>query len=537
MSDPSDWQTAVPLVEDGDAVNANNKNASTHVLAERTAVLKNIVDSIEAGEKLVLRDAPVKDDVIIGDTVYFNTDTLQHEKCLPVYESLVTTNGRLLPAQSAILTGVVVNKNSGVLGDIATAGFTVLTDTVMTNMFGTLTPTPGVYYMDPENAGKVINTAPATLLVRTVRYMAANIIQVFQPDFEPETHHHKVYTIEPTDWIAATATAPAGYNHQLDFTTANAIAQMMGEIILPSVGEGTFVYDYVDPTDPTEPTSNDLTGKHIASGVGALLQITENGVYWLDATAPTQNIELTITTADTKGEALLNTLLTQTAQALQTFVVNGRAYVNLREYTDNPGNAGFQVVKDIDFANHELILGDVVESINVGQGLSITTTQGNPVITLDEFSENLIEASVYNLNNSISDVDGNTVFTLFPDDRPASVSLRAQIPNLPDDSLYEVIIWAQYIGVGAAVTPGLALDAEVLPTPDVSGVNPSVPAGYPTTLPDVPNGVGTDFFYVESATPIDATGLARGTVMYTLSASNPSTGIKLLNTGILLRLK
>jgi hypothetical protein len=410
-------------------------------------------------------------------------------------------------------------------------------------MFGTLTPTPGIYYLDPDNDGKVTQTVPATLMVRAVRYLADSIIQIFQPDFEPETHTHKVYTLQPGDWVAAgtLSNPPASYNHGIDFTTANAINQMLGEVILPSVGEGSFVYGYVDSTDPTEPTTNNLTGKHIASGTGALAFINEDGIWWLNSTAPTQDIELTITVADTKGEALINTVLTDTKQAIETLIENGRATVNWKEYNTVTGTAGYEVIKSIDFATHTANKGFVVEEILAGTGIKATATegsgQGQVTLELNEFAERRIESSVFNLNNSITAVDGVIAYTIFPAGKQSSLGLRAILPILSDDSLYDVVIWAQYRGSGAAISPGLSVDADALPTPDVAGVNPTGPAGFPQALPDVTNGSGTDYFYVEASQTIDATGLSSGTILYSLSANNPSTAIHLLNTGILLRLK
>jgi hypothetical protein len=76
-TDPSIWTRSVPQVNDGDPVNAAVTNAPTQVLADRTAALKVMLDAIEAGEQVVLRNAPLAESVSVGEVVYFNTDSLE----------------------------------------------------------------------------------------------------------------------------------------------------------------------------------------------------------------------------------------------------------------------------------------------------------------------------------------------------------------------------------------------------------------------------------------------------------------------------
>jgi len=98
MTDPTVWNRTVPLIEDGDPVSAHVPNASTQVLEARTSALKAIVDALEAGEQLILRNAPLAENILEGAAVYMRSDTLEHDAALAVWEDLTSAGGRLLPA-------------------------------------------------------------------------------------------------------------------------------------------------------------------------------------------------------------------------------------------------------------------------------------------------------------------------------------------------------------------------------------------------------------------------------------------------------
>ena len=532
MTSPSPWQSAVPLTQDGDPVNAQTANAPINVLAENTAALKVALEGLQSGEKLTLFNAPLAEGVNEGEIVYLNTTNAHFDKALPVYESLETTNGRLLPSEKAIVWGSVVTKSSATLGNIVTSGVATMSNAGLINLFGTATPDFGVYYLDPTQAGKVISDPPATLMIRAVQYIGADQVRIFQPDFEPETHSHRTYTLDTGEWLPAgsfpSEIVPVGATFGYDFTTPGSISQLLGEVLQPSAGEPEWVWDYLDPNDPDE---GGISGRHVNDGV---ILVDGNGIWWFDSPSPAQDVLLTVTVADTHGEALINTVYSETVQALDAIITNGRARINWKEYNLDTGNVGSQVVKGIDFDTHTLLLGQVVESVDVGPGLSRNQTQGDVVINLDEFNENLIESSVYNLNNAVETVDGLRTYTLFPTTRESSMTLRAQLPNMPNDALFDVVIWVQYLGNGPLIT-GLDLVVSSFATPSGAGV--SEVAGFSETMPDVPAGASNVAFYKEAAGVVDATGKNKGTIQYSLTADNPATDIKLLSTGILLRLK
>lgn len=187
MTDESIWTAGVPYVGDGEAVRADITNRPTRVIADRTTALKNMLDAIEAGQQLQLRDAPLSEDVSVGQVVFFDASALVHDEALAKWKSLDDGQVEATPAPEAIYTGVVTGKTSSYVGDILINGFTVLDSTALTNLFGAADPDQGIYYLSMTNAGTV-ELAPPAMRVRVLQYLGGGVLQVYPPQHEPVTH-------------------------------------------------------------------------------------------------------------------------------------------------------------------------------------------------------------------------------------------------------------------------------------------------------------------------------------------------------------
>jgi hypothetical protein len=525
MPDPNVWNSSVPFIENGDPVNASTANAPLTVLTDRTAALKAILDSIEAGQQIVLREAPLSDAVFEGAVVYCNADTLRQDLASAQWQDLQTTSARLFPADDAVYTGVVLNTSTNNTGDILMGGIGQLTPTGEANLFNGLTPEKGRYYLSMTEPGTVTNEAPL-MLVRVLQYMGDGLVHVYPPQHEPITHTHRYYLLESADWLPVgsfdPSLVPAGATYGYNLAAASATDQNLSESLLPSVGEPTFV--------------NSTDGTHITEDSTDKIFLDKNGIwYGPGAGAPADDFEMFVTSADTKGVSLLHTIQSLSPQAIQIDTDNGCVEVTFLEYGTDADTAGHVVVKGIDYANHNLLTGPVVESISTGIGLQQSSTegsgQGNITLELTSFNDWHIPANLLNLNNSATAVDSPYVFTLFPKDRVSGVTCSAQLPNLTG-AAYEAKIWAQFIApVG---DPPTIADAILVPTPDAAGVTPVPQVGL--TLPAFPGGVTAgDIYYVETTTTIDLTSGSQGSVLYTLNVDPAqSEDLKMVSTGIIL---
>jgi len=523
--DPSVWNASVPFVADGDPVNAATANAPLTVLSDRTAALKSILDSIEAGEQLVLRSAPLDDEVFEGAVVYCDANTLTHKLATAQWEDLQTTAARLFPSDTAVYTGVVLLKDTNNTGDILMSGIGQLTPTGETNLFDGATPTKEYYYLSMLEPGTVTETPPL-MLVRTLQHLGDRLVRVLPPAHEPISHTHREYVLDAADWLAAgtfpPSLVPAGASFGYNLAAASATSQNLSEALLPSVAEATFV--------------NSTDGTHITEDSVDKIFVDKNGIWWGPGAAPVDDYEMFATSAEAKGVAILHSIQSLTPQAITIETDNGCVEVSWIEYAIATGIAGHEVIKSIDFANHELQVGPVVESISPGIGLSVSSVegsgQGNITLELTEFDDWFIPALLLNLNNTATSVDSPFVFTLFPKDRVSNVTCSVQLPNLSAGT-YEATIWAQFIApVGS---PPSLNDVRVIPTPSASGVTPVTPAAL--VFPAFPAVSAGDVYFIETTTTIDLSTASQGAILFTLAIDPAqSEDLKMISTGVKLNI-
>jgi len=531
-TDESIWTQSVPFVSDGDPVNAAITNAPTQVLADRTASLKRIVDAIEAGEQLVFRDAPLAESISTGTVVYYDPDALVHDKATAQWRSLSEGGTELYPADSAIYVGVVTAKSADRVGDILINGFAVLDTSATTNLFGTASPSAGTYYLSMTSPGTVELDPPA-MRVRTLYASDGGVIRVFPPQHEPITHTHRSYRLRTDDWDAAgsfdASLVPDGAQYGYDLTATSSIEQNVGDALLPTVGDPSFVYLYhADTAEGSSTAACDLGGLHVDE---TSVVLDENGIWWNDFAAPECDIEMVVTSADSHGISIITALRSLSPNALSVAESNGLVSLTILEMEEASDTEGHIVVKEI--ADHVQKRGPVVSSVSVGIGLTRSSPQGDGVgdvtVEVELFNDLMLQADTQNLNNSITTVEGVQVLTLFPSNRTSSASYRVVLPNLGDVS-YSMKVFAQFLAPGASQTPP-DISVSLLPTPDVAGVTPTAEAA--DTFPAFPSSISsTDVYYVESAGSYDLTGYSRGAVSYSLAAATPDPAYRLLNTGI-----
>lgn len=145
-------------IQDGEPVSAGVAGRPNQDLEGRTAYLKEVVDSIEAGRALVLRDQPVKSDVLEQQPVYWNSANQQYEQALAAVENDEATQ-MLATAESADVVGLVLTKKVGNVADIVIWG--VVQFESLANTIDDETIEPGRYYLSPAAPGKLVKQRPA----------------------------------------------------------------------------------------------------------------------------------------------------------------------------------------------------------------------------------------------------------------------------------------------------------------------------------------------------------------------------------------
>lgn len=539
MSDASIWKRGIPYVQDGQPVKASVTNAPTYVLSDRTSALKAILDAIEAGEQLMFRDAPLAASISIGNVVYFKASDLVHDKAKAQWE---TVSGEIeaTPADTAVYTGVVIDKAADRVGDILLCGLAVLTTVELGVLFGTTSPETGIYYLSSLTPGTVQKTSPA-MSVRVLQYMGSGIIRVFAPDVEPVTHSHRRYYMGSAHWLLAASfdpdIVPVGAQYGFDLSCTEAIDQALSEALLPSVGAASFVYLYHDTdlglgsSSSSSSVPCDLGGLHVDE---TLIVVDANGIWWMGSTPPYCGIEMEVVSADLSDIPVLRSILNRSPEALTVNVSNGRVTIAVKDMESDSDVAGHIVVKDI--ADWRMKKGPVVSSVAAGTGLVATSPQGNGqgdvTIQLVVFQDLRLSALIQNLNNAVTSVEDPYVLSLFPSNRDASISCKVAIPNL-GTAVYVARIYAQFLSPGASQTPpGISLVR--IPTPYASGVTPAsvvVPV-----FPNFPSSVVAGNVYLVESGTIGLVGFSGGLFEFTLRAVNPSPELKMLDVGVRLSL-
>jgi hypothetical protein len=541
MADDSIWNAGIPYVADGDPVRANVTNAPTQVLADRTAALKSLVDAIEAGEQLQLRDAPLAEGILAGQVVYFNNVDLVHEKALAQWMSLTDGQTEATPAPEAVYSGIITGKTSDRVGDILIQGYTALDSSGLTNLFGTPTPEAGFYYLSMLVPGTVEMDQPA-MRVRVLQYMGGGVVQVYSPQHEPITHTHRDYRLDNGDWLISASfdptLVPDGAVYGYNLAAADAVAQNVTDALLPTVGEASFTWLYHDEEGSSSSMPCDLGGKHVDE---TFVSKDENGIWWYDNALPECDIQMDVVSADTHGLSLITAIANGSPEALTIAEYNGVVTIGVNPFPSDNDEEGYLAVKDI--RNWRLKRGPVVGSLLIGRGLRGSSVipalssgglVGDVSIELTQFYNQMIDAAIQNLNNAVTSVEDPHVITLFPSTRTSSVSCRVVIPELGGLE-YKAKIFAQFLSPGASQVPPAISTIEQIPTPSAAGVTP-VSAGV-STFPAFPSSVvAGNVYLVESVVELDLDGYSRGIIAYTLEAATPSPELRMINTGIRLYL-
>jgi hypothetical protein len=197
MSNP--WNSTVTPVADGELVNAEVSGRPIYQLARQARNLKDRVEELSTGSgRLVYENAPLGEGVIVLDVVYFDTS---EGKFLPALaEVVLDANGKTVCGPRSLAVGVVISKESAVVGsilqlgrlDFADEGFDpadMIADPITEGF------TPGKFYLSQKVPGK-ITAAPVMPAIQVGFFTDTECsVSVVHKDIF-ESHHHYRYSLD-----------------------------------------------------------------------------------------------------------------------------------------------------------------------------------------------------------------------------------------------------------------------------------------------------------------------------------------------------
>ena len=150
------FPSRVRHIQAGEPVSAGVAGRPDKALEGRTNYLKEVIDQIEAGRALILRDQAVAPEVLEGQPVYWNADNDRYEQALAAVES--TDVGEFAPTVSSDCMGMVLTKKVGNTADIVLWG--VVAFPSLANTIATETIQIGRYYLSQTEAGQLTYQRP-----------------------------------------------------------------------------------------------------------------------------------------------------------------------------------------------------------------------------------------------------------------------------------------------------------------------------------------------------------------------------------------
>lgn len=160
MTTPTPWVPVLNPVKDGENVQASVTNREPAQLAQRTQYLKDVLDSIAAGEALYARDVALDPATLAGHAVYWDATLLEYRPAIAnvVFDETV---GGFVIANSSFPVGIVYSKATTTRGDILLLG--KITGFDFTDAIGSTGGTPaeaGPYFLSASEAGHYTKQKP-----------------------------------------------------------------------------------------------------------------------------------------------------------------------------------------------------------------------------------------------------------------------------------------------------------------------------------------------------------------------------------------
>lgn len=291
--------SSIKHVQAGESVSAGVASRAPKANEANALFLKEVVDSIQAGEALFIREATVAPSVIEGDAVHWSAENQRFEKAIAAVEP-DAESGVLVTAASSDVTGVVHTKANDTLACLAILGKHRFSDNALTNAFGSTSPEAGRYYLSSDEPGKLVKQRPPVsvqvlqvcsngdiILNPQLRdFLEDHIHYRFELEAQPAgtvdgdaaqaSGRHEIITADPSvrGWLPAddptfNDTAPAGAVFGYNLSQHSALEKVFPPI---PVAAAAVIVD----------RGENLTGgTEVPLGSDGLVIIDANGIWWM----------------------------------------------------------------------------------------------------------------------------------------------------------------------------------------------------------------------------------------------------------------
>jgi hypothetical protein len=200
------YRALVPLLADGDSVDADVTNRVLGDLHTNTTYLKELVEAALLGSTQFAFGQSVEESALVGQPVYYRAATQQFERALAV-AAVDGETGLLTTSESSQVWGILFRKHSSTSADILLSGFAALD--LANSVDGTVEA--GVYYLGAIEAGKLQRTVPP-VGIPVLRATGDGTIYVF-PSFTDSFLQHKHYKFDLIAYPAGDHSDPLAGPH------------------------------------------------------------------------------------------------------------------------------------------------------------------------------------------------------------------------------------------------------------------------------------------------------------------------------------
>jgi hypothetical protein len=222
---PSNFASRVNHVQPNSAVSSSNTSQPTRELEQRTNYLREVIEAIEAGRLLVLRDQSLAPDVAEGDAVYWDDENKQFARAIASVSN-DPLNGSFITNITSECVGLCMVKDNPIGGTIALMGMLKISPSVLANLIdGPIRS--GRLYLSGASPGKLVNQRPAVsvpvgYLLGTPNACELESWLFINPQTRDFLEDHIHYQFELAAYPAGVHTPPSpGNPHVITFPNVN----------------------------------------------------------------------------------------------------------------------------------------------------------------------------------------------------------------------------------------------------------------------------------------------------------------------------
>lgn len=576
------FQERVPLITDGAAVNASTTNTPTQALDQNVRYLKQLLEQAALGQRLVLPGIQVEPDAMVGQPLYFNTDTQRFERALAGVDTDSAT-GALVAKESSIVWGLLLVKDSATSGDLLLSGYASLD--LANAVDGTATA--GWYFLSGQHEGKLVKSRPALSIFVLVADGNGNVL--VQPTLRDSIEDHRHYKFSLVCRPAGDTSPPAlGATH----TITNADNTIEGWLpaddeIFDGKAPPNAVFGYniaasalsnLWPPMPLQSAYLELNrgenpdqgGQAVPLGTTGQCVINRYGIWWLsdcygdvpwrtslhttdgvdasegyddsDAVECPRKTFMSLTLWFTRmifktSGTVVTSLRAATGSLLSIRCVDGtesttgdlEADVDLNLTEDSSSARGATVLKTL--VGNKFTRGPVVEGVSLSGNNLTATASSSQVIGGKTYYQGLIDlaaslnidgyelpVALVRLDNATEEFYEDVMSIGLASDRNSSIRCRVDVPNTDIPDGVQLKLRFWILGKGTGTTPTLTLSYRRIPRSTTATALPTTDSSL-TSLTGVALGAQDEYYEVDSAA-FDAE--AGDTVFFTLTRSAES---------------